>query len=140
MNKKLLLALFVIVFGGSVAVGTYVYELKIPGNVTVVETPAGEYKLEAFEDAPCTVSLTSVDWGSMRSGESKQIEFYVKNTGKETMTSITVEVESPVQYSGGHAYGSLAPDQSLKVTANLYISPTAAPGDYSAEIKITCTG
>lgn len=114
--------------------------MKIPGNVTVVETPAGEYKLEAFEDSPCTIPLTSVDWGSMRSGEIKQIEFYVKNTGNETITSITVEVVSPVQYVGGHGYGSLAPDQSLKVMATLKISPTAAPGDYSAEIKITCTG
>jgi len=139
MKRIYLITLIVIAIAVSVVVGAYVYELVIPGDVVVIETPEGEYKLEAFEDAPCTVSLTYVDWGEMQSGELKQIDFWVKNTGSQTITGMIVEVDSDVQHTGGHGYGSLGPGQSLEVTATLMISPTATPGSYSANIKITCT-
>jgi len=123
----------------SAVFGAYVYELLIPGTVIVLNTPTGEYEVQAFEDSTCTIPLTSVDWGELQPGEIKQIDFYLKNTGNVTISSVTVEVVSDVQYSGGHGYGTLEPQQSMKAAATLKISPTAVSGQYSAEIKVTCT-
>lgn len=139
MKKIVLIALILLTLGAIIVVGAVVYELTIPGNVVVIDTPSGNYEVKAYQDAACTIPFTTVDWGSMQSGEMKEIHFYVKNTGDNDISSVTVSVNSPVQYSGGHGYGELAVSQSYEVRAGLHINPTASPGSYSANIEISCT-
>jgi len=138
--KKIILLILILAIGliGLVA-AAYVFELIIPGNVIVGETPEGEYEIQAFQDVACSIPFSTVDWGSLQPGGSKYIDFYVKNTGDTAISGMTVEVVSDVQYSGPLGYGGLVPQQSEKVTAVLSINPQASPGQFSASIKITCT-
>jgi len=139
MKKIVLIALILLTLGAIIVVGAVVYELTIPGNVVVIETPSGDYEVKAYQNAACTIPLTTVDWGSMQSGESQSLYFYVKNTGDNDISSVTVNVDSPVQYSGGHVYHELPVGQSYEVRAGLHINPTASPGSYYANINIECT-
>jgi len=139
MKKILLIALILLTLGAIIVVGAVVYEFTIPGNVVVIETPSGDYEVKAYEDATCTIPFTTVDWGSMQSGEMKEVHFYVKNTGDNDISSVTVDVNSPVNYGGGHGYGVLSVGQSYQVRATLHINPTASPGSYSANVEISCT-
>ena len=124
----------------SIVAGAIVFVLNIPGDVTIVPTPVGNYSIEAFQDVALTTQLTNVDWGSLQAGQSKYIEFWVKNNGTQTITSITVRVLSDIQYGGGTTYPAmLEPGQSYKVTASLHVNPDASPGDYTVTIEITCT-
>ena len=139
MKKILVVAIVLATLSAAIVLAAYVYELTIPGNVVVIETPSGDYEVKAFNDSACTQPLTEVDWGHMQCGESKELHFYVKNTGNQNISGITVEVDSPVNYCGGHGYGLLAINQSYEVRATLHINPSASPGSYSANIVIKCT-
>lgn len=139
MKKVFLIALIVILAGVSIVVGAYVYKLTIPGDVVVVETPEGEYKLEAYEDENCTKPLTYVDWGSLQPGESKPFTFYIKNTGNLTIPSYTVDAVSDVDKWGPSAHYTKIPlGEVRKVYVSLRIDSDAGPGDYSVTIEVTC--
>ena len=139
MKKILLITLILLTLGAIIVVGAVVYELTIPGNVVVIETPGGDYEVKAYQDAVCTIPLTNVDWGTMQCGEMKEVHFYVKNTGDQDLSSVTADVDSPVNYGGGHGYGVLSVGQSYEVRATFHINPTASPGSYSANVEISCT-
>jgi hypothetical protein len=47
-------------------------------NVSAVETSES---LGAFWDASCSVRVSSIDWGNMTPGQTKNIMFYIKNEG-----------------------------------------------------------
>lgn len=116
----------------------YVFDLIIPGNVTVGETPEGDFEVQAFTDAACSIPFTNVDWGTLQPGEDKRINFYLKNTGSNTITSIMVEVISDVQNAGPMLVGELEPQQTTYAEAILVIKPTANSGQFSANIQIQC--
>lgn len=139
MKKMVLIALILLTLGAIIVVGAVVYELTIPGNVIVIETPSGDYEVKAYQDAACTTPLTSIDWGTMHCGEFKEIQFYIKNTGDQDIQSVTVNNDSPIDSSGGTGYGVLSVGQSYQVTARLRIDSSASPGSYSANINIECT-
>lgn len=139
MKKILVIALVLMTLSAIFALGAYVYEEVIPGDVVVVETPSGDYEVQAFNDSACTEPLTEVNWGSMQCGESKSLHFYVKNTGGQNISGVTVTVDSPVNYVGGHGYDLLAVNESYEVIATLKIDPESSAGSYSADVVIECT-
>lgn len=138
MKKILLIFLILLTLGAIIVAGAIVYELTIPGNVVVIETPSGDYEVKVYEDEACTIPLTNFDFGSMGCAEIQRIDFYIKNTGDKDISRVEVIVDSPVNYMSGDSCDNLAVGQSASVHANLMINPTASAGSYHANVKITC--
>jgi hypothetical protein len=53
------------------------------GKVTTVETSVN---VGIFDNSACTLNLTSVDWGELRSGENATKTVWVKNVGDTDVT------------------------------------------------------
>jgi len=139
MKKILVIALALITLGAIVVIGTYVFQMTIPGNLVVVETPSGDYEVKAYQNAMCTIPLTYVDWGSMQRGESKDFTFYVKNTGDQNITNVFAEADYPQVSSGGGGYGPLAVGQSRQIVIPFLVYASASPGSYPVDLVISCT-
>jgi uncharacterized membrane protein len=139
MRKLLLIGILALCLAVSMAAAAIVYELTIPGNVKVKETQSGTAKVEAFEDAACTRPLAYIDWGELSPGETKQFNFYLKNTGSVSISNVLVQVVSDVCSCGGSYQGGLEAGQSKQYSATLCIAPTATAGNYSVQLEIQCT-
>lgn len=138
MKKVVLIALILLTLGAIIVAGAVVYELTIPGNVVVIETPSGDYEVKAYLDAACTTPLTNIDWGTMQCGETKTFTFYLKNTGSQKITDITIEtVTSAGLYGSGCQ--SLEVGEVRQVYAGLFIRADTVPGSYPVTIEIECT-
>ena len=140
MKKILLIALILLTLGAIIVVGAVVYELTITGNVIIIETPSGNYEVKAYQDAACTIPLTNVDWGTMGCGESKNFDFYLKNTGDLKINNVFVKTRGVNEGSGTNmGYFSLDVGEVHEVRAVFYVDASAAPGSYPVTIEVECT-
>jgi len=140
MKKILLVALILVTLGAIIVVGAVVYEFTITGNVTIVETPGGDYEVKAYQDLACTIPLTNIDWGSMGCGEIKNFDFYLKNTGNQKINEVIIHTEIPGMYGAGGTQGGFSLDvgEIRQTLAYLSIPAEATPGSYTVTTEITC--
>jgi len=130
-KMKLILRIFGVVFAISLIMANIdlifgLLTAVLPIATTGVVTLAG---LNAYWDSGCTNEVTSISWGSMYPGSSKNVTIYLKNTGNVPITlSLTTDSWNPSNaetyftltwdYSGGQ----IQPDEVLQITLTLTVS------------------
>ena len=140
MKKILLIAIILLTLGAIIVVGAVVYEFTITGNVTIVETPGGNYEVKAYQDWACTIPLTNIDWGSMGCGESNHFDFFLKNTGNQKINEVSILTKIPGMSGAGCGSGGFSLDvgEVYEATACLAIPDEATPGSYTVTTEIEC--
>jgi len=150
-NKKLILALrmlgLIVAFGLILANSDYIFGLLstvLPINTSGVITSAD---LDAYWDSACTDAVSSINWGTIRPGESKNVTIYLKNTGNVPLTlSLATDNWNPSNagtylsltwdYSGGQLQANGVLQVTLTLTAS---SNTQGITSFSFDVIITGT-
>jgi len=148
-KTKIVLKIFGVVFAVSLILANIdlifgLLTAVLPIATTGVVTSAG---LKAYWDSGCTNEVTSISWGSMYAGNSKNVTIYLKNTGNVPMTlSLTTDNWNPSSaetyftliwdYSGGQ----IQPNEVLQITLTLTVSRNVqGVTDFSFNVIITGT-
>jgi hypothetical protein len=117
-------------------------------NQTISSTGAvTAINVGVYSDSTCTNELTSIDWGTISPGNSKDITIYLKNTGNAQITlSMTttnwtpVSADGPVTLLWDKENAKLNPDQVATATLTLSISESInGIINFSFDIVITGT-
>jgi len=101
-----------------------------------------------YSDLACTTKLSSIDWGTLEPGVSKNVTCYIKNGGNSAITlSLSTANWSPSNASqnitlkwdsGGK---SISPSQVVKATLTLSVSSSISGiTNFSFDIIIVGTG
>jgi hypothetical protein len=101
-----------------------------------------------YSDSSCTINLTSIDWGSIEPGETKQATIYVKNTGtlpvKIYMTTSSwnpTSANGPIALTWNKEKTELDPGACVKATLTLTVAANISSiTDFNFNIIITGTG
>ncbi len=112
------------------------------GTVDITAVNVGVYS-----DAGCTLSLTSISWGTISPGNSVTQTIYVKNTGNTPITlSMTtsnwnpVAANGPISISWNRQSQVLSAGSSIAATVTLTVSSSiSGVTDFSVNIVITGT-
>lgn len=108
------------------------------GVVTVVDRAGNSISDTCIYPKPSlTVEPGIVDFGSIRSGKSSEINVTVKNNGKEPITISTIVLRKGIVFSlKGEASGkTLEPSDSIVLTV-IFRTPSQISGQYNDEILI----
>ena len=99
----------------------------VVSNVSAVETSSS---LGAYWDVDCRASVSSIDWGTMTPGQTKNVTFYIRNEGSTTiLLSGIAKNLNPITAEGYIRFVFGSNDQKVqagevkKVTCSLTISP-----------------
>ena len=150
-NKRFVAALRILAIISAVAVvlgsSEYIFGLLstvLPINSSGVVTSAD---LEAYWDSDCTDTVSSINWGTIYPGDSKNVTIYLKNTGNVPLTlSLSTdgwnpsEAESYITLSWNYGGEQLQASEVLQVTLTLTVSSnTQGITNFSFNIIITGT-
>jgi len=150
-NKRFVLALRILATISAIAVvlcsSEYIFGLlatTLSINTSGVVTSAD---LEAYWDSDCTNTVSSINWGTIYPGESKNVTIYIKNTGNVPLTLSLLtdnwnpsEAESYLTLSWNYNGEHLQADETLPVTLTLVVSSnTQGITNFSFNIIITGT-
>jgi len=111
------------------------------GSLTVIN-------LAVYSDSACTSNLTSLDFGSISSGDTSNITCWVKNTGNSNETlSLTTNSWSPesvtqwLTLSWNQSGTVLDKDQVVAATLSMQVSPFVDPSlsDFTLNVVIAGT-
>ena len=129
----LMLAVVIVVIGLLFTLNMSIYEATARSRNARPNRIWTSANLEVYSDSACTQSLTSIDWGTVSSGDSVTKTLYLKNQGR---TSVRLSLIT-VNWSPRIAYGlivvnwnregaTLVAGQTLSATLTLSASPTAS--------------
>lgn len=101
-----------------------------------------------YSDSGCTQNLTSINWGSIEPGDTKQATIYVTNTGtlpiKIYMTTASwnpTSANGPIALTWNREGTALDPGDSVKATLTLTVaSDISSITNFNFNIVITGTG
>ncbi len=120
---------------------TYTQSVYSTGTVDVTAVNVGVYS-----DAGCTLSLTSISWGTISPGNSVTQTIYVKNTGN---TAITLSMATsnwnptaangPISVSWNRQSQVLSAGSSIAATLTLNVSSSTS-GITTFSVSIVVTG
>jgi hypothetical protein len=141
-------ALIVVSMALIVCVSGYAVSLM---QVSVIIPNAGAVKgvgVEIYWDSACTNPTTSIVWGTMDKGSSKQVTLYVKNTGNAAATlTKTIRNWSPTTAANyfsvtwDYANQTIGVNKALQVNLTLSIASTVtAITSFNFDLIITATG
>ena len=160
MNLKIAITALMIVAialtGTTFAALTLNVNIQSTGNVTTSSNPDNPQtgiittspNITIYSDSNCTEIISSVDWGSIKPGESTSKTAYVKNTGTGTVTlDFTVINWTPIE-AGDYiniawdaTSTQLAEGQSKSTTLTLSVASTVTGiTTFSNSIIISGTG
>jgi hypothetical protein len=129
------------VMGSAVTLAVLSVQRAIPSSGLVVAVNVGVYS-----DTGCTLTLTSIDWGSVYPGDSVPRIIYVKNTGNAPITlSMTTTAWNPAGAAGqinvawDKENAVLNSGQSTSATLTLSVSQSIS-GVTSFSVNIVITG
>jgi hypothetical protein len=116
---------------------------KVSNSGTIVAVGVG-----AYSDSGCTKPLSSIDWGMLEPGSSKDESCYIRNEGNSVLTlSMSTSNWDPSDASNYMSlswdYGgqSINPDEAIKVTFTLSVSASIdGITSFSFDITIVGTG
>jgi len=138
--KHLVILLLVLLLFAIPIVAAILIEKQQPYDLEIVPGPTSLIFLTADN-----ISLDGpIHFGQVARGTSVSAQFYVKNNGTETISSINATL-SPASVSWGTvtispaSVGTLAPGQSKLLTLTLNISSSATPGKH-LDGKVIVTG
>jgi hypothetical protein len=111
------------------------------GTVTAVN-------VGVYSDSACTLTLTSIDWGTISPGNSVTRTIYVKNTGNTQITlSMTTtswnpsSADGPITLTWDKESSTLTVGESTAATLTLSVSSSISGiTTFSVNIVITGTG
>jgi hypothetical protein len=136
--KTVLPIIFATVLLSAFATAAIMHTITIPSTITILPPdPDADYEIKAYTDQECTQELTQLDFGNTRAGTSKQVTFYVKNTGTANVT--LSPTQSPVIGSCSWGWtnlnttepqGALRPNDIAEFRISLSI-----PAEATAEVK-----
>ena len=116
--------------------------LSTNGSITV--TP----NLGLYSDSNCTLSLSTIDWGTITPGNNQTRTVYVKNTGTGTSLTLSISASSwnpsnangPITISWDQGGTRLTPGQSTVAVIKLTSSSSIVDvSNFSVQILITGT-
>lgn len=115
----------------------------VPSTGTITSVNVGVYS-----DSPCTVPLTSIDWGAIYPGNSVTRTIYVKNTGNALITlSMTKNswsppgADGPITITWDKETSTLAVGASTAAILTLTVSSSISGiTSFSVNVVITGTG
>ena len=102
----------------------------------------------AYSDAGCINGLSSIDWGVLEPGESKNVACYIRNEGNSVVTlSLSTENWNPsdaslyITLSWNGDGQSIDPSEVIEVTFTLAVSASVSDiTDFSFDIVIVGSG
>jgi hypothetical protein len=111
------------------AVGTFEF-LYLRNSVPSVSAVVATGGIGIYWDAGCTKTVSSIDWGVLSPGQTKEVVVYARNEGNQPV-SLTL---TPMNYSPANASKFLnftwtcvdvgvVPGKAVQVTQSLYVSP-----------------
>ena len=121
----------------------YTVMLQNPGNVTNIQT----VDIEAYWDTDLKNKVTTIDWGNIEAGTSKNVTIYLLNSGNtDIRLSMNTTNWSPTNASEyitldwDYQDQILNPNQLLKTILTLNVDPNAQGiTSFSFDITITAT-
>ena len=127
MHNKVPYLLMVLMLMLAVGTFEFLYLRNSVPSVSAVEATGG---IGIYWDAGCTKTVSSIDWGVLSPGQTKEVVVYVRNEGNQSV-SLTL---TPMNYSPANASDFLnftwtcveagvAPGKTFQVTQSLYVSP-----------------
>jgi hypothetical protein len=147
-----------IVAGATLTLVTYALALSLVGQVlSIVQTSktvsnAGTVMaigVGVYWDNECTNAISSIDWGVLEPGLSKNVTCYIRNEGNSvsTLSMYTsnwnppelAEEDSPITLSWNYSGQSINPDEVIQVTFTLSVS-AGIEGITSFSFDITIVG
>ena len=143
----LLIAIALIAIQTAFATGVLTKTLRISSQGTVNKGIIKTIGINAYLDSECTQPVSSIDWGSLSPGSTKNFVIYLKNEGNVDITfSISTENWSPSSASNyislsWSSYGVvISPGQVVAVTLTLQVSDSiSGVTSFSFDIVITAT-
>ncbi|MGA2387227.1 MAG: hypothetical protein ABSG33_11940 [Candidatus Bathyarchaeia archaeon] len=122
--------------------------INVNQNVSSSGTITTSPNVGVFSDSACTVNMTSLNWGTIAAGSSKNLTAYIKNTGTGTMTlNLAASNWSPssagtyLTVSWNQQGTQLTAGQSVAATITLTVASTITGfTTFSNTITITGTG
>lgn len=129
-SKRFQILLLILVLLTVLTVQRMLFQERMLRNASAVSTIGN---VGVYWNPYCTESVTSIDWGTLSPGETKNIAVYVRN---EDITMVTLEI-SAINWNPGNAASFLVfswvsanakinPMQVVKVTLKLYVKPNIA--------------
>ena len=148
LNRFLfLITLILVAIQIAFATGVLTTTIKISSQGTVNTGIVKTIGINAYLDSGCTQPVSSIDWGSLSPGSTKNFVIYLKNEGNVDITfSISTENWSPASASNyislsWSSYGVvISPGQVAEVTLTLQVSDSiSGVTEFSFDIVITAT-
>lgn len=145
MNRKALYVALAVAFviGAPLAYSSLSNSLNLRNTGTLKTI-----NVAAYWDSACTSQVTSVDWGTVEPGSTKNVDIYLKNTGNAPITlSLSVSNWSPsnasnyVSLSWNYSGQQISPGSVVQVTLTLTVSSNVSGiSSFSFDMTIVGTG
>jgi len=122
--------------------------ITVNQNLSTTGTIITSAGLGTYSDSLCTLTKTSISWGSISPGQNVTTTIYIKNTGSGislrlnlTTTNWTpAGANGPIAVTWNVEGTTLSPGQSVAATLTLHVSPTITDvDDFSVAIIIAGT-
>jgi len=125
------------------AITLYTIMLQYPGNMTNIQT----VDIEAYWDTDLTNKVTTIDWGNIEAGATKNVTIYLLNKGNThirlSMNTTNWSPQNASQHitlNWNYQNQTINPNQQLKTTLTLSASPTTQGiTTFSFDATITAT-
>jgi len=141
------------VIGVTLAIGSVVTNMHMIYGLLSVVFPIGttgvlaSANIQAYWESQCTNNVSSISWGTIDPGRSKDVTVYVKNTGSVPLIlSFNTTNWNPsaasvyIALSWNYDESQIQPDQVLPVTFSLTVSENIhGVTNFSFDIYITGT-
>lgn len=115
----------------TLAVGTFEF-LYLRNSVPSVAAVEATGSVGIYWDAGCTKTVSSIDWGVLSPGQTKEVVVYARNEGNQSiLLTVTTANYSPANASEYLNFNwtcittRIAVNKTVQVTQILYISPNA---------------
>jgi len=127
LHNKVPYLLLVLMLMLAVGAVQFLYLGNPAPSVSAVEATGA---IGIYWDAGCTKTVSSIDWGVLSPGQTKEVIVYVRNEGNQPV-SLTL---TPMNYSPANAStflnftwtcveAGVVPGKAVQVTQSLYVSP-----------------
>jgi len=125
------------------AVTLYTIMLQNPRNVTSIQT----VDIEAYWDTDLKNKVTTIDWGNIEAGTSKNVTIYLLNSGNtdirlsmNTTNWYPQNASQHIRLNWDYQNQTIDPNKQLKTTLTLNTSPTTQGiTSFSFDATITAT-
>jgi hypothetical protein len=127
LHNKVPYLLLVLMLMATVGTFEFVHLRNSVPSVSAVEATAN---IGVYWDQSCSNTVSSIDWGVLSPGQTRQVVVYVRNEGNQsillTVTSANyspANASSYLNFSWTCGNPAVAPSKTVQVAPSLYVSP-----------------